>query len=278
MGLTRQAYHQKKRREERKRREKEKVLFLVRMIRRDHTRMGGRKLLVKLQPFLRQEGIRLGRDRLYMWLREEDLLVPARRSRIRTTQPGSQAFSNLLEGYLISGPDDAWVADITYLPVDGEYRYLFVVMDVYSRKIVGWQLGSHLGAEYALDALRMAVEQACVKRGGTVHHSDHGVQYTCRRYREYLEAHGIKASMGKKGYVYHNAYVERVIGTLKEEYGLGKGFPDVSSLRRAVEETIWLYNTDRPHQALGYATPEDVYTGKVLIPPFEAIKTSGRLP
>ena len=229
MGISRQAYHQKKRREERTRREKEKVLFLIRMIRRDHPRIGVRKPLVKLQPFLRQEGIRVGRDRLYRWLREEDLLVLPRRARIRTTQPGSQAFPNLLEGYGVTGPDDVWVADITYLPVGGGFWYLFVVMDVYSRKIVGWQLGAHLWAVYALDALRMAVEQANGRRRETIHHSDHGVQYTSQRYQEYLEEHGIKASMGRKGYVYHNAYVERVIRTLKEEYGLGKGFPDAAT-------------------------------------------------
>ncbi len=276
VGITPQAHYQKKRREERRQEEDAKVLFLVRLIRAKHPRMGVRKLLAKLRPILEREGIQVGRDRLYALLREVDLLAQSPRSRVRTTQAGEERYPNLLKGFWVTSPDRVWVADITFLRVGGDFRYLFLVMDLYSRKIVGWRVGLSLEGRYALEALQMAVEGALWRREGMVHHSDHGVQYTSRQYREYLEGQGIRASMGRKGYAYDNAYMERAIGTLKGEYGLGDGFPDAGSLHRAVEEAVGLYNVDRPHEALGYATPEEVYRGEVVIPPFEAIRASGR--
>ena len=266
LGIRRQAYYQKRRREQEKANREEKILTFVRMVRRKHPRMGTRKILVKIRPMLEQEGIRIGRDRLFDLLRAWDLLVVRRRRRHKTTTGGQTRIPNLLVGREVDRPDQVWVADITYLEIgSGRYRYLFLVMDLYSRKVVGWCLAETLEWRHALRALRMAVRQA--RRGvvGLIHHSDHGSQYRSRGYVEYLERMGIRSSMGKVGNAYDNAYAERVLGTLKTEYGLGHVFSGEAEVWKAVREAVELYNTDRPHQALGYATPVEVYRGEVEV-------------
>ncbi len=156
--------------------------------------------------------------------------------------------SNLLVGEVIDRPNKVWVADITYIEMgNGGFRYLFIVMDLYSRKVVGWSLGKTLEWGNALSALEMAVENAGGEVKGLIHHSDHGSQYTSRGYLEYLDRKGMRASMGEVGSAYDNAYAERVVGTLKREYGLGEVFK--SGIGVAVEEAIELYNEERPHQS-----------------------------
>ena len=266
-GISRQAHYQKRRREESKRAEEEKVLTMVRMIRRRHPYMGVRKLLVKMKPMMEQEGIKIGRDRLFELMRANDLLVKRRRRKNRTTWPGVKRMSNLLVGEVIDRPNKVWVADITYIEMsNGRFRYLFIVMDLYSRKVVGWSLGKTLEWGNALSALEMAVENAGGEVKGLIHHSDHGSQYSSRGYLEYLGIKGIRASMGEVGNAYDNAYAERVMGTLKREYGLGEVFK--VGIERAVEEAIELYNEERPHQSLRYATPSEVYSGEVEIEGF----------
>ncbi len=266
LGIKRQAYYQRKRREQEKAEREEKVLTMVRMIRRRHPQMGVRKLQVKIRSMMEQEGIRMGRDRLYDLLRAQDLLIVRRRKRPRTTTGGAARIPNLLAGQRVHRPDQVWVADITYLETASEgYRYLFLVMDLYSRKVVGWSLAETLEWEHALRAIRRAVRQAKNGVQGLIHHSDHGSQYRSRGYRAYLERRGIRLSMGEVGNAYDNAYAERVIGTLKTEYGLGQVMGGEADLWKAVREAIELYNTDRPHQALEYATPVEVYEGKVEV-------------
>ena len=273
-GISRQAHYQKRRREEGKRAEEEKILTMVRMIRRRHPYVGVRKLLVKMKPMMDQEGIKIGRDRLFELMRANDLLVKRRRRKNRTTWPGMKRMSNLLVGEVIDRPNKVWVADITYIEMGGGgFRYLFIVMDLYSRKVVGWSLGKTLEWGNALSALEMAVENAGGEVKGLIHHSDHGSQYTSRGYLEYLSRNGMRASMGEVGDAYDNAYAERVVGTLKREYGLGEVFK--SGIEVAVGEAIELYNEERPHQSLGYATPSEVYRGEVEIEGFK-VKIGGR--
>jgi len=228
--------------------------------------MGTRKILVKIRPMLVKEGIRVGRDRLFELLRSRDLLVVRRRRRHKTTTGGVVRVPNLLVGREVKQQDQVWVADITYLEMgSGRYRYLFLVMDLYSRKVVGWCLAETLEWRHALRALGRAVRQARGGVVGLIHHSDHGSQYRSRGYVEYLGRVGIRSSMGKVGNAYDNAYAERVVGTLKREYGLGHVFSGEADLWKAVREAVELYNTDRPHQALAYATPVEVYRGEVKV-------------
>ena len=220
-GITRQAYYQERRRRDQEAARHTRILDLVRMLRRRHPRMGTRKLLVVLQPVLAQEGLPIGRDRLFDLLRVANLLVTRQRAGRRTTWPGSLRVPNRLAGLTITHINQVWVTDITYLQLhNGRFVYLFVVMDLFSRAILGAVLGATLEAQYALTALQQATTRASTPLRGLIHHSDHGVQYTSHAYQQWLSVRGIVASMGEVGNSYDNAYAERVIGILKHEYAL----------------------------------------------------------
>jgi transposase InsO family protein len=237
----------------------QEVLQDVLAERRKHPRMGVRKLLHKLKSSWLARGIRIGRDRLFALLRRHGMLVKRKRKGSRTTFPGGIRSENLLEDREITAPDQAYVADITYLETDQGFRYLALVTDLYSRKIVGWDLSDSLSLEGALRAMRQAVRQRRHSLSGLIHHSDHGVQYASHDYLDLLTHHGIRSSMGRVGNAYDNAVAERVNGILKLEYLLDHRFPDTQTARKAVEQAIHLYNTDRPHLSLKYRTPEQVY-------------------
>lgn len=267
-GISRQAYYQRRRRHLQGQVEAEKILSLVRMVRQRHPRLGTRKLLVKIRPMLAQEGLSIGRDRLFDLLREHGLLITPRRRQRRTTWPGIRRAPNRVAGCCFDRPDAVWVADITYLDLaEGRFLYLFVIMDLYSRYVVGWTLAPSLAAEHALQALQQAIRQTSRPLSGTIHHSDHGVQYTSTLYWTCLTEHGLLPSMGEAGNAYDNAYAERLLGILKLEYALDSVFHQDSDARLAVAQAIHLYNTDRPHTALGYATPWAVYHGLAAAAP-----------
>lgn len=259
-GITRQAHYQMVKRERQKEKEALLILEMVRQIRRKHPRMGGRKLQIKLSPMLAAEGLKIGRDGLFTLLRQADMLVQRRKKQRRTTLPGLWRTPNLLPGLVITHPNQVWVSDITYLETEWQsFVYLFVIMDLYSRYIVGWHVSDSLAAFGALIALQQAIHQCDDFSLGLIHHSDHGVQYTCHDYLDTLRNHRIRPSMGAIGNCYENAYAERLIGTLKGEYGLDWRLADLLAARNLADEAVFLYNTDRPHQALDYAYPSQVY-------------------
>jgi len=239
------------------------------MIRQRHSQMGTRKLLVLLRPQLEQEGLHVGRDHLFDLLREANLLVQRERQTRRTTWAGTLRLPNRVAGLTITHVNQVWVTDITYIQLqNGHFVYLFVVMDLFSRAILGAVLAPTLEATSALEAIQQAAEHASLPLQGLIHHSDHGVQYTSHEYRDWLAAHGILASMGDVGNSYDNAYAERVIGTLKYEYGLKLPFVNEAQARRAATEGVYLYNHERPHQSLAYAFPMAVYMGQAAAPTF----------
>ena len=260
-GISRQAHYQKLGREAQRRREAALVLEMVRQVRRKHPKMGGRKLHFKLEPMLAAEGLKMGRDRLFDLLREADLLVKRRKSYRRTTVPGLFRTLNLLPGLSVCRPNQVWVSDITYLETEDQpFVYLFLLMDLYSRCIVGWHVAPSLATTGALEALQMALQPAQGPSWeGLIHHSDHGVQYTSHAYLDLLQQHRLRPSMGEVGNCYDNAFAERVIGTLKGEYALGMRLQDRDHAWTMAAEAVHLYNTDRPHLALNYALPLVVY-------------------
>jgi transposase InsO family protein len=262
--ISRQAHYQKQAREAKWQTEAAMVLELVRQVRRRHPRMGARKLLHKIQPMLDADGLQMGRDRFFALLREADLLVARPKSYRRTTHAGWFRAPNRLLGLTIAGPNQVWVGDITYLELqNNQFAYLFLLMDLFSRYIVGWQVARSLGTDGALGCLEMALAQLPPQPGSLIHHSDHGVQYTAHRYLDTLQSHTILPSMGAVGNCYDNIFAERVNGSLKNEYVLNHLFADFTQISPAVQEVIHLYNTDRPHLSLNMATPLAVYTGLV---------------
>jgi len=262
-GFSRQAYYRSVARAEKRFYQEALILDCVRLVRRQHPRMGTRKLLDLINPMLEQSGIRVGRDRLFELLRSTQLLVHRPRRTYGTTWPGRSRAPFLLAGLKVNQVNQVWVVDLTYVRLKGGgFAYVFLLMDLYSRFLLSCHVGGTLLAEEALAGLEQAL--AVANKGslrGTIHHSDHGSQYCSGIYREMLEKHGLRASMGAVGNAYDNAYAERVIGTLKWEY-LGAGpFRDLNQARHHWQSVRQLYNEYRPHLSLGMATPSEVFRG-----------------
>jgi transposase InsO family protein len=259
-GITRQAYYAACQRAAQRALEEHLLLELVLEVRQRHPRMGARKLLHKVQPALHELGIAYGRDAFFDLLRAHELLVPPKRRQTRTTQRAHYTYPNRLTELPIERVHQVWVADITYLTTEQHFLYLALLTDAYSRFIVAYDLSASLAMEGCERALRHALAQtpptAVV---GLIHHSDHGMQYSAGRYADHLRRHGMQASMGAVGNCYDNAIAERVNGILKDEYGLDARFVDERQARQAVPEAIDLYNHERPHLALHYATPAEVH-------------------
>lgn len=231
-GISRQAHYQKLWREIERHTGDEVVLELVRQVRRKHPRMGVRKLLFKIQPLLDADQLQIGRDRLFELLRREDLLVKRRKTYRRTTIPGLWRAPNRLPGLIITHPNQVWVCDITYLELEiGRFAYLFVLMDLYARYILGWHVATSLAAEGALTSLKMALSHLSMPPQDLIHHSDHGVQYTNHAYMDTLLACNIQPSMGAVGNCYDNIFAERLIGILKSEYRLDTRFMNFSQVK-----------------------------------------------
>jgi transposase InsO family protein len=154
------------------------------------------------------------------------------------------------------GPNRKWCCDITYVPTAEGFLYVAAVIDVFSRRIVGWAMDDHLRAELCVDALSMAIARRAPGQG-LLHHSDRGVQYACDQYQLLLEDHGIMASMSRKGDCYDNALMESFWGTLKTELTHHELYPTRADARQSVFEYIEVfYNRQRRHSAIGYLSPE----------------------
>ena len=259
-GISRQAYSQARKRHLKREAEDDLIIELVRGIRQRHTRMGGRKLHHKLQVPMANLEIYRGRDTFFDLLRHRDLLVPLKRSRRRTTHSGLWRYPNLFSDLQLEQVNQAWVGDITYITTEQGFVYLVLLTDAYSRFIVGYDLSSSLAAEGCFRALDQAIKHSVSDTlDGLIHHSDHGVQYTAWTYQDRLAEAGISPSMGEVGNCYDNALAERMNGILKCEYALDDLFLNLEHAQTATHEAIWLYNYERPHLSLDYATPADIH-------------------
>lgn len=259
VGLSRQAFYRRRRVRQRRQIDEDAIVEQVKALRKQHPRMGVRKLYFLLASELREMGIRMGRDRLFALLRERGLLVKRRRRWAQTTDSrhGFRTWANLIRHVAPSMVNQVWVSDLTYIRTEEGFLYLSLVMDVYSRKIVGHCSSKSLGAEGCLEALRMALDgapDAC-----PIHHSDRGLQYCCSEYIELLQGRGCAISMTEVNHCYENAKAERLNGILKDEYGLGASFKTRQQAAVAARQAIMLYNRFRPHTCLNYRTPEVVY-------------------
>jgi putative transposase len=250
-GISKQAHWQAMKRLQRDLEDETMVLADVRHLRKLHPRMGGKALYGLLRP----EAI--GRDRFLALLAEEGLQLARRRNSRRTTwSVKSWRYANLLEGLVLTGVDQVWVTDITYFFIGAECLYIVLVMDLYSRKLLGFSVEAHMRAESCLAALRMAFKaRGRAKFGDTlIHHSDRGSQYASDIYTKLLEDSGIRISMCLV--VYENSHAERLNGTIKNDYLEPKKPRNLRELKRMLGQTAGLYNGKRPHESLGRLTPE----------------------
>ncbi|UQP15379.1 IS3 family transposase [Burkholderia multivorans] len=263
MGISRQAYYKRCRSEERRSTQAEVVTTLVRDIRLRQPRLGARKLHHLLGPVLGERGIKLGRDRLFDVLRAARLLVVPHRAYHKTTQSHHRfrRHPNLLkpgpDQVVPTGPEQVWVADITYLPTAGPFVYLSLITDAFSRKIVGHHVHDSLQTEQVSQALKKALRTRQTSQP-LIHHSDRGIQYCSTYYQDIHRRHGLRCSMTGGYDCYQNALAERVNGILKGEFLLQRP-ADLEQATKMVEQSVRTYNHERPHAALKYKTPDAVH-------------------
>lgn len=255
---TPQAYYQARQHADHQSVVAQTCLAAVAAIRQDLPKLGTRKLQHLLATDAR---IVIGRDRLFTLLGRADMLIERKRcpKYVPRYTPNGQPFENLIIDLSITTPDQVWVSDITYLRVEAAHVFLALTTDAYSRKIIGWQLGTKQDAGLVLAAFDMAIDQR-QNIGPTIHHSDQGTQYSAKAYASHVHQHGLTISMSQRSNPYQNAQAERLNGILKHEFGLAAHFTSIAELRKQVEQSIYLYNNKRPHLACQMNTPAEQYS------------------
>lgn len=208
---------------------------------------------------LKRKGWEVNHKRVQRILREDNLLCIRKRKFKTTTDSrhGYRVHPNLVRHLVPTRVNQIWVADITYIRLADEFVYLAVILDAYSRMVIGWALERTLEAKLSLGALQMAI----AKRGapaGLIHHSDRGVQYACGEYTELLKSRGIQISMSRKGNPYDNAKAESFMKTLKYEEVHRVEYRNIAEARRSIRKFLEsTYNRKRLHSALGYRPPAE---------------------
>jgi putative transposase len=208
---------------------------------------------------LRRRGWTVNPKRVYRLLREDNLLCVRKRKFVVTTNSnhGLHVYPNLAADMVLTGVDQLWRSDITYIRLREEFVFLAVILDAFSRKVIGWALDRTMEDELTLAALRMAIKQRSVPPG-LVHHSDRGSQYASNDYTDLLKANDIQISMSRKGNPWDNAQCESFMKTLKYEEVLRNEYRDLVEARAAIVEFIEkVYNRKRLHSALGYVPPAE---------------------
>jgi transposase InsO family protein len=233
---------------------------MVRKERKEQPRVGVRKLHEALQPAFEAADLKIGRDYLFDILREHDMLIRRKKATCRTTfsQHRFYTYKNLVKNMLVTRPNQVWVSDITYIRTVSGFCYLALITDLYSRKIVGYDISDSLELAGCLRALKKALRHARPATG-LVHHSDRGFQYCSNQYVDELKKHGILISMTEENHCYENAIAERVNGILKDEFYLDQCFYSTYHACNAAKNAIEIYNSKRLHLSLGYNTPNMVF-------------------
>lgn len=260
LEVSRQAYYQRLEMMQKDKYQIEIVLELVAEWRKLMPRIGGRKLYSLLSKDFISLNYKLGRDGFFDILRHYDLLVKRRKSYTKTTNSFHHyyVYKNLIMGLEVVRSNQVFVADITYVRVTTGFMYLSLITDLYSRRIMGWNLGESLDAACSVEALKIAIAQVhnCSE---LIHHSDRGIQYCCREYTKILLDNKISISMAEAGNPYENAVAERVNGILKDEFFLNQTFSSKQLAFKATEQAIRIYNEARPHLSLKMKTPNQKY-------------------
>ena len=254
LKISRQAVYKHQRNHASRSTEVSELIPRVLALRQIMPRVGGRKLLKHLG------NSRLGRDKFFEILRNQGLLIKRRRRYTITTNSKHSlaVYPNLLAEVIPDAPNRVWVADQTYIRLRQGFCYLSLLTDLYSRKIVGYDVASTLEATGPMNALRMALHSVpCLQ--GLVHHSDRGKQYCCTEYTQLLMDHHCHISMTAPRRPDQNATAERVNGILKGEFLLDSTFRSIDDVRNAVKQSIYIYNNIRLHLSLGMTTPSHKY-------------------
>ena len=237
-------------------------------IRKNHRHIGTRKLYELLQPFFIEHQIKMGRDALFDLLSANFLLVRRKKRKISTTNSYHRfkKYPNLIRNFIPSSPNQLWVSDITYWKTENGFVYISFITDAYSRKIVGYHVSQTMEAAQTIEALKMAISG--LNKGPDchfqlTHHSDRGVQYCSDLYVNLLKGNNIQISMTENGDPLENAIAERINGIIKEEYLNDYSVDNIKQAKELLETVVKLYNQERPHQSIGYLTPEKVHYNNI---------------
>jgi len=252
VGISKQSFHQMLSRRRYKLEEQEQLIPLINEIRRDHPRMSARDIYIKLRPSC------MGRDQFERFCMDSGYRIKRLRNyRVTTNSLGVTRFPNLIKDLRVTRVNQVFVSDITYFDIGKETYYLTFIMDLFNREIVGWSASDNLRTESTtLPALhRMIRERGRANLRGAIIHSDGGGQYYCKEFKELTKNLGIINSMTEEK-VYENPHAERVNGTMKNNYLYPYGPTNLASLRRLQDKAVHMYNTGKPHKALGKLTPK----------------------
>lgn len=242
VGVSKQAVHQSRKRQQRFDMELLELTRQADLIRKDHPGCGVEKMYHILQPES------MGRDKFCEIFMELGYGVGQIKNRSRTTIPSWYHYPNLIEGMAVVRPYQVIQSDITYFDIEGKFYYLVFILDVYTREILGYNVGDNMRAECNVRALKMALKNIPASSYDTlIHHSDRGAQYVSDSYTRILTERGIQISMGE--IAQDNAFVERVNGTIKNEYLRRWVITDFNSLKRKVRKAVNHYNEERLHLA-----------------------------
>lgn len=263
--MTRQNYYKQRMIRERLTVDEKLVLELIRKERSYMPRLGCRKLLYLVQPELEVAGVMIGRDRFFALLRRHNMLIerPKRGARTTYSRHGFAVYPNRAKDMQVTGPHQLLVSDITYIRTDEGFMYLSLVMDAFSRKIVGFDSSDTLEMDGVMRAGAQAIKQL-PSEAYAVHHSDQGSQYCCEPYIRQLQAAGMGISMTEENHCYENGKAERLNGILKQELGMGTSFTRKAMVAPAVAQAVVIYNQCRPHWKLNLGVPERVHSDGII--------------
>lgn len=280
LGYSKQSFYKKIKLEEQKDIRESLVLSLVKEKRKLWKKGSGRNLHASLQEEFRKHNIKLGRDKFFDLLREHKLLVKRKQRRTRTTfsYHHFHKYPNLIKELNVTRVNQVIVSDITYLYLrdSDSFAYLFLVTDLFSRKVLGYKVSDNLSAKSGVEALRMALNNMS-DIDDTIHHSDRGIQYCSHKYTSLLKSNLIKISMTENSDPLENAIAERINKTLKEEFTQEKqiSFSNHKEAKIMFSQIIKFYNEERPHRSLEMFTPSYAYKlNKVLKRKWKAYYTN----
>ncbi len=224
-------------------------------------RTGGLKLYSELKSEFEKQNIKIGRDKFFLFLRENKLLVPKHKKHHITTNSHHRfhKYKNKIKNFVPTRPEQLWVTDITYIKTENGHNYLALVTDAYSKKIMGYCIDNHMKTELCINALNMAVKNRTYSNKDLIHHSDRGFQYCSTNYVNVAHGNDMTMSMTEQYDPYENAVAERINETLKYEYGLKQTIKNTKLAKKMVKEAIEIYNNLRPHLSLDMRKPSEVH-------------------
>lgn len=261
-GYSKQAYYKNLQHKEEKAFDEYLILELITQKRQIWKKGSGRNLLACLKKDFEHHNIKIGRDKFFRLLKQHGLLIKKKSKRAITTNSYHffHRYPNLIRDLTPNNAHHVWVSDITYVWIQKEkcFIYLFLITDMYSRKIIGYAISEDLKVFGAIKALKMAIKQAKdLSMGRTIHHSDRGIQYCCYDYTNLLNKYNIQISMTENSDPLENSIAERINKTVKEEFmdDYKAGYSNLHTAFKEIKRNIEFYNQTRPHRSIEWLTP-----------------------